>query len=74
MIVALFFKWMMPTPQPMKPGKCECTHNRSSHENGTGKCVVRTAEYAQCACQIYIADVNGRDPELEQLRKIAGVK
>lgn len=41
----------------LKPGECECGHNRCSHKNGKGRCKgIRQYEtyWANCSCQIYI--------------------
>lgn len=62
-------KSAMKPEAPLKPGTCECDHERCSHEKGTGRCHV---EYppdkewplgAGCACQIFILDKDdGEDP------------
>jgi len=51
-----------PLEEIMRPGLCECEHERCCHENGKGRC---HAEFppdeewpkgAWCACQIFIRD------------------
>lgn len=79
----MWWPWKKKEDEILKPGKCECDHNRSSHEKGKGKCHITFAadkEYpfgASCACQVYIRDKdeggNSYDPgtpspaELEKL-------
>jgi hypothetical protein len=71
------------TPEtPLKPGLCECKHERSCHELGKGEC---HAEYppdeewphgARCACQIFILDRDDDDkdepktPSPEELERL----
>jgi hypothetical protein len=84
-LVARLVYWLTPKPPvppppvimqapepPLKPGICECEHERSTHVGGKGKCC---AEYppdkewprgAQCACQLFILnddDDGDDDPE-----------
>lgn len=46
----------------MKPGKCECEHERCCHEKGKGKCHAsfppdKEWPYGSgCACQVFILD------------------
>ncbi len=76
-LVARMIFWLTPKPPapvivaapetPMKPGKCECSHERCAHVGGKGRCV---AEYppdkvwlngAICSCQIYIPSKDDDD-------------
>ena len=50
---------------PMKPGTCECSHDRCHHIGGKGHCAVgyepnseenNTGKWQYCACQIFIRD------------------
>jgi hypothetical protein len=56
-------------PPPMTPGVCECSHIRSCHTDGTGKCQVGYPaddewKYgASCACQLFILDPDGDDDD-----------
>jgi hypothetical protein len=58
----------------LKPGVCECGHLRSSHVGGSKRCKINL-EY-RCACDIYIPATPevGPDLEVEQLRKMTGLK
>jgi hypothetical protein len=56
--------------EELKPGTCECSHLRSCHVDGKGRCKVgfpRSEEWpngAVCACQVYIRDDDDdEDPE-----------
>lgn len=41
---------VLPVPQP----RCGCKHNRSFHENGTGKCsAINRWDEKTCRCKIY---------------------
>lgn len=77
--------WKQDEPQPaeLKPGCCECTHQRCCHERGKGRCHAIEPEWVEkgfiCACQIFIPkkDDGGGDapqvpvdPELAELRKM----
>lgn len=81
-LVARMAYWLTPKPhlslvaQPeepeLRPGTCECTHERCAHVGGKGRCAAAfpaDAEWpkgAVCACQMFIRDDdnNGEnDPE-----------
>ena len=54
--------------EPLKPGVCQCSHNRSTHVGGKGKCKGEFPPdeemnyWTDCACQIFILDKdNGGD-------------
>jgi hypothetical protein len=92
--LARLVHWVTPKPPrpiimqepepPLRPGTCECDHERCCHIDGKGKC---KAEFppdkewprgAYCACEIFILDKdNGSDgtpqtpspSELEELWK-----
>jgi len=57
--------WRQKQLQHLRPGPCECEHDRSSHVNGTGRCKgmwapdEETPEWNECSCQIYIRDDDG---------------
>ena len=70
--VARLASWLTPKPPrsiivqepepPLRPGTCECEHERCFHVGGKGRC---TAEFppdeewprgAYCACQMFILD------------------
>lgn len=59
--------------EELKPGKCQCGHLRCSHKDGKRQCVVETQTW-KCACQIYIPEHSVEEKELDQLRKMAGIK
>lgn len=49
-------------PEYLRPGTCECGHDRCSHVDGKGKCCAgfpadkEWPDGADCACQIFIRD------------------
>lgn len=53
--------------EPLKPGICECGHERCCHERGIGRCTVgypadnEWPDGAQCACKVYIFDPDADD-------------
>lgn len=57
-LYAAIVQWLISKTQPLKPGKCECTHFRCSHNEGRHRCrvVFKTENglVTACACQIYI--------------------
>ena len=66
-------------PTELKPGKCECGHRRSYHTQGTRDCVAAFNAEAKtvCACMVFIpaeAVATKPDPELDRLRKMAGIQ
>ena len=76
----LWWKRKPKQEEVLRPGLCECTHNRSSHENGKGKCHATEDDWpdgSSCACQIYIraeddndGDVQPETPSLSELEKM----
>jgi hypothetical protein len=92
----MWFRKPKPKEEALKPGICECGHDRCHHRNGKDNCVVDLTEtvskemrdakpnsWWSCSCQIFILDEDDDDdddspetpidPELAQLKKIAGV-
>ena len=59
---------------PLKPGRCECQHNRCAHIHGKGKCHAGfppkserngSEEWRYCVCQIFIPVDDDNDDEEE---------
>jgi ferredoxin-thioredoxin reductase catalytic subunit len=82
-----FLNWLtyIFTPEDLsnlRPGNCECDHNRSSHIKGKWECKASIPpdeefnEWTECACQIYIEDKdndngdNDNTPSPEELEKL----
>jgi len=75
--VARLTYWLTPKPPapvivqapepPLKPGVCECEHDRCNHVGGKGKCTVaypadlEWPDGAICSCEIYIRDDDNDD-------------
>lgn len=70
--------------QFLRPGLCECEHDRSAHVGGKGRCKgsfapdEETDYWTGCSCQIYIRDDEGGDdpipetPTPAELEKLYG--
>lgn len=63
----------VPEPPELKPGECECGHQRCSHLAGKARCLGMfppntfdgITEWTHCSCQIYIRKEE-RDPGGDQ--------
>lgn len=82
-LIARLVYWITPKPYvappapipepPMKPGKCECGHLRSSHVGGKSACTLAwppNEEWptgSHCSCQVFIPykDSDGGEGEPE---------
>lgn len=72
----------IPAPPILRPGICECEHERCAHEFGKGKCRAcypadkEWPDGAECACQIFILDEDSDDdhqpesPSPEELERL----
>lgn len=75
----ILWLWRVIVGRILRAGNCECEPPRSAHVKGYRNCVVShyhagTGRYlGHCACQVYIAGPRSKDPELDRLRKMAGV-
>lgn len=65
------FRWLI--YGELKPGLCECSHYRCAHIIGFKQCTA-AVDGASCACEVYIPKNSNVDEELDQLRKMSGVK
>lgn len=58
-----------PSPEPLKPGPCECGHLRCLHTDASKDCNVsypadnKWPKGACCACQVYIFDPDADDDD-----------
>lgn len=83
------FGWMRKQAEPeLKPGICECDHERCYHVKGKGECTVGWPDDGfekgfKCACEIYIRDDDSgggedspepTDPAVEELERLSKLK